>query len=141
MYNFNTLNVLVQTRSVGMKKLILSTIAAAMLSVPSLPVYAGSGDTAAGVAAGLVGGAMITGIASQSGRGARREAEEARREAERARLEAEAIRREREQERYSKIERRHIMSRSDRMTAVLLFAVLLLFLSVIALGVLVLRRR
>lgn len=120
------------------KKLLLSIVTIMMLSSPTTSLIAGSGDTAAGVAAGLIGGAMITGIASQSGRSGRREAREAKRE-------VEELRREQQKEKIADIkEEMHkqiIIQQSTRTTNLLILAIVLLFLGLVGLGIIVARKK
>ena len=125
-----------------MKKIITGLLTAMLLSMPATSVLARGGDAAAGVAAGLIGGAMITGIASQSGR---RRAREAREEAREARREAESVRREQQQGKISDIQRRlereHLMRQSSKTFNLLIFAIILLFLGVIGLAVVVFKKK
>jgi len=120
-----------------MKKLILSLTLAAIMSTPSMSLVAGRGDGAA-VAAGLIGGAMIGTMASQSGRGSRREAREAKRE-------VEELRREQQKEKISdiqmKMERQYMMQRSSMTTNLLIVAIVLLFLGLLALTFIVIKRK
>ena len=110
--------------------------------MPSAGVVARGGDAAAGVAAGLIGGAMISGIASQSGR---RRARDAEREAHEAKQEAQSVRREQQQEKIStmqrQVERQYLMQHSKRSFRLLIFAILLLFLGLIGLAVMVFKKR
>ena len=124
-----------------MKKTILTIVTAALLSIPNVGLIAGSGDTAAGVAAGL-GIGMLGIAASQSGRGSARRAEE---EARRAQDQAAAVRREHQQEKMlqmqRQMERQHMTKQSGRTLNILIFAVVLLFLAVLGLGALLLKRK
>jgi len=121
-----------------MRKVLISLIATSMLSLPCMHVaVAGSGDAAAGMAAGLMGGALISGIAS-SNRGSSRRAEE---EAREARQETARLRQDQQRERVYGIEQR--IQRRDTSTTVnlLIFTVVLLFLGLLTLGAIVLKRK
>ncbi len=122
----------------NIKKLVSTLITISMLSAPSVTLFAGHGDAAAGVAAGLIGGAMITGIASQSGRRAREEAREAKRE-------VEDIRREQQKDKITdiqrQIEKQQIMHHSSRTVNLLILAIAILFLCLIGLSIIVIRKK
>ncbi|MCK4517162.1 hypothetical protein KAT92_00160 [Candidatus Babeliales bacterium] len=120
-----------------MRKFLISLIATSMLLLPCIQVTARSGDAAAGMAAGLMGGALISGIAS-SNRGHSRRAEE---EAREARQETARLRQDQQRERVSGIERQ--IHRRDTSTTVnlLIFTVVLLFLGLLTLGTIVLKRK
>ena len=109
-----------------------------MLSLPCINVaVAGSGDAAAGMAAGLMGGALISGIAS-SNRGRSRRAEE---EAREARQETSQLRQDQQRDRMYGIER-HMQRRETSTTVnLLIFTVVLLFLGLLTLGAIVLKRK
>ena len=125
-----------------MKKLIISLTALSMMSIPSMNLFAGSGDAAAGVAAGLIGGAMITGIASQSGRRRSRAAETEAREAKR---ETQEMRREQQKEKIYGIEqkmaRQHMTQKAGKTLNMLILAIAMLFLGIIGLAVMVFRKK
>jgi Na+/glutamate symporter len=114
-----------------MKKLVLGIIATIMLSLPSMHVFAGSGDTAAGAAVGLVGGMMLGRAMDSSGRHAKRDVEQMRREQQQKEMTTLERR----------VERQHMIGRSRRTMNLLLFAIILLFLGLVALGVIVLKKK
>jgi Flp pilus assembly protein TadB len=123
------------------KKFITSLVMGSMLFMSQVGLFAGRGDAAAGVAAGLIGGAMITGMAAGSGRRARRAEDEARR----AQEKAEAVRQEQQRERIydvqRQVERQYMTQQAGRTINILVFAILLLFLGFIGLAFMVLKKK
>lgn len=127
-----------------MKKILITTMTIVMTATPLINVSAGSGDAAAGAALGFMGGAMIAGAASRDSRRGRRAEEEARR----AQEQTTQLRREQQKEKMvelqrelDKMQQRHGLQRSSTTVNVLIFTIILLFLGLIGLGIIVLKKK
>jgi Flp pilus assembly protein TadB len=126
-----------------MKKLIMSVVTIITLALPHANLLARRGSgTGAAIAAGLIGTAMITSAAASSGRGRARRAEE---EAREARQKAEAVQQEQQRERIydvqRQVERQYVSHQASKTMNIMIFAIILLSLGMLALGVMLFKRK
>ena len=115
-----------------MKKFILGSLLMAALFIPSLHIHAGGGDAALGAVGGLAIGTML-GSSMSRGSGSSRRAE---REASEAKMQTQQLRNEQQLRRDMTMR-----GKMDTSTMMLIILVVFLFLSIIGLGIFVLKKR
>ena len=124
-----------------MRKLIMSAVMLIALMAPQASLMAGRGSGAA-IAAGLIGTAMITSAVASSGRGRARRAEE---EAREARQKAEAVQQEQQRDRIygvqRQVERQFASHQVGQTMNIMIFAIILLSLGMLALGIMLFKRK
>jgi hypothetical protein len=130
-----------------MNKILMCLIAAVIMAAPQMQLEARHGDAA--LAAGLIGTAVITSaVVSNSGSRARHAEYEAKRAQDEARMaqdKAESIRTEQQKEKLydlqRQIERQSSVQESGKIINILIFAVVMLFLGIISLAVIILKKK
>lgn len=130
-----------------MNKILIYLIASIIMIAPQMQVEARHGDAA--LAAGLIGTAVITSAVVSSSSNRSRHAEyEARRAQDEARLaqeKAENIRTDQQKDKLydlqRQIERQYTTQESGRVINILIFAVVMLFLGIISLAVIIMRKK
>jgi Flp pilus assembly protein TadB len=126
-----------------MRKFVMSAITLAALLMPQANLMAGRGHgTGAAIAAGLIGTAMITSAAASSSRSRARRAEE---EAREARMKAEAVQQQQQREQVygvqRQLERQYMSHQVSRTMNIMIFAIVLLSLGLLTLGIMLFKRK
>lgn len=124
-----------------MNKVLIGILTTLMLCTPQVNILARGGDFAGGMAAGLVTGAIVTGVATSGSNKSDRAAEEARR----AQDKTDQLRQAQEQERVAEmrreLDRTQMAQQSKSTNMMMIFVIVLMFLGILGLSILVLRKK